>query len=79
MSMREERYNPVSRCMITRRVSDLASEKLASIKSKPKKTDTDSVTVDTWTDRTIRGFLGVTANFMELDRSSPRLQTVLLK
>lgn len=78
LSVTEERYNPVSRCTITRRVSDLASEKQTSIKSKLEKTDTLSVTVDIWTDRAMRGFLGVTAHFMELDRSSPRLQTVLL-
>lgn len=78
LSVAEERYNPVSRCTITRRVSELASEKQASIKLKLEKTNTLSVTVDIWTDRAMRGFLGVTAHFMELDRSSPKLQTVLL-
>lgn len=37
-----------------------------------------SVTVDIWTDRSMRGFLGVTAHFMEIEKSSPSLQTVLL-
>lgn len=45
---------------------------------KLEKTDTVSVTVDIWTDRTMHGFLGVTAHFMELDRSNPSLQSVLL-
>lgn len=78
LSVTEERYNPVSRYTITRRVSDLALEKRTSIKSKLEKTDTLCVTVDIWTDRNMRGFLGVTAHFMEIDRSNPRLQTVLL-
>lgn len=36
------------------------------------------LTVDIWTDRCMRGFLGVTAHFMEIEKNSPSLQTVLL-
>ena len=78
LSVVDERYCPVSRSAVTRRLNELATDKEAKIKSKLEKTDTVSVTVDIWTDRTMRGFLGVTAHSMELDRSNPRLQSVLL-
>ncbi|KAK0151144.1 putative AC transposase [Merluccius polli] len=78
LSVVEEKYSPVSRCTVTRRLSELAADKEAKIKLKLQTTDTVSVTVDIWTDRTMRGFLGITAHFMELDKSNPRLQSVLL-
>lgn len=79
MSVVDEKYCPVSRNTVTRRLSVLASDKEYKIKSKLQKADTVSVTVDIWTDRSMRGFLGVTAHFMEMEKNSvSRLQTVLL-
>ncbi|KAK0151187.1 putative AC9 transposase [Merluccius polli] len=78
MSVVEERYCPVSRSTVTRRLSELALDKESKIKSKLEKTDNVSVTVDIWTDRSMRGFLGVTAHFMEIEGNNPSLQTVLL-
>lgn len=80
MSVVDEKYCPGSRSSVTRRLSDLASDKESEIKSKLQKADTVSVTVDIWTDRSMRGFLGVTAHFMEeMEKNSiSRLQTVLL-
>lgn len=80
MSVVDEKYCPVSRSTVTRPLSDLASDKESKIKSKLQKADTVSVTVDIWTDRSMRGFLGVTAHFMEeMEKNSIlRLQTVLL-
>ncbi|KAL7383777.1 hypothetical protein ABVT39_017213 [Epinephelus coioides] len=78
MSVVEERYCPVSRSTVTRHLSELAADKESKIKSKLEKTDTVSVTVDIWTDPSMRGFLGVTAHFMEMENNSPSLQTVLL-
>ena len=79
MSVVDEKYCPVSRNTVTRRLSDLASDKESMIKSKLQKADTVSVTVDIWTDRCMRGFLGVTAHFMETEKNSvSRLHTVLL-
>lgn len=80
MSVVEERYCPVSRSTVTRRLSELVAEKESKIKCKLQKTDNVSVTVDIWTDRSMRGFLGVTAHFMEVEEKDcpRRLQTVLL-
>lgn len=78
MSVVEERYCPASRSTVTRRLSELAADKESKIKSKLEKTDNVSVTVDIWTDRSMRGFLGVTAHFMEIEKNNPSLQTVLL-
>ena len=50
MSVVEERYCPVSRSTVTRRLSELAADKESKIKSKLEKTDNVSVTVDIWTD-----------------------------
>lgn len=36
------------------------------------------MTVDIWTDRSMHGFLSVTAHFMEMENSALRLQAVLL-
>ena len=54
--------------------------KETKLKSKLQAADTVSVTVDIWTDRKMRGFLGVTAHFMEKEKekTSTRLQSVLL-
>ncbi|KAL7389924.1 hypothetical protein ABVT39_011917 [Epinephelus coioides] len=46
MSVVEERYCPVSRSTVTRRLSELAADKESKIKSKLEKTDNVSVTVD---------------------------------
>ncbi len=58
-------------------MSELAANKESKIKSELEKTDTVSVTVDIWTDRRMRGFLGVTAHFMKTEKTSPKLQTIL--
>ncbi|KAL7879730.1 hypothetical protein SRHO_G00019840 [Serrasalmus rhombeus] len=78
MAVVEEKYCPPSRSTVTRRLSELAADKMSKIKSKLEKTDTVSVTVDIWTDRSMRGFLGITSHFMELEKNGPRLQSVLL-
>ncbi len=79
LSVADEKYCPISRSTVTRRISDQAAEKEADIKSRLQKADIVSVTVDIWTDKTMRGFLGVTAYFMDLKSEiSPRLQSVLL-
>lgn len=75
----EDRYNPVSRTTVNRRLSELASEMDIKIKNKLEKAKTVSVTVDIWTDRCMRGFLGVTAHFIDMDASNPTLQSLLLK
>ncbi|XP_013859738.1 zinc finger BED domain-containing protein 1 [Austrofundulus limnaeus] len=78
MAVVEEKYCPPSRSTVTRRLSELAAEKMSKIKSKLEKTDTVSATVDIWTDRSMRGFLGITSHFMELEKNGPKLQSVLL-
>ncbi len=78
MAVVDEKYCPVSRATVTQNLSEQAAEKEAKIKSKLEKTDTVSVTVDIWTDRVMQGSLGITAHFMELDYSTPSLQSVLL-
>lgn len=79
MSKVDEKYNIVGRNTVTRRLSDLAANKATQIKSKLQKVDTVSVTVDIWSDRSMRGFLGVTAHFMEMEKgSTSKLQSVLL-
>lgn len=78
LSVVDDKYCPMSCSAVTRQISELAAEKEANIKSRLQKTDFVSVTVDIWTDKTTRGFMGVT-HFMELKSEfSPRLQSVLL-
>lgn len=78
MSAVDEKYRPISRNTVTRRLSDLAFVKESTIKSKLQKADTVTVTVEIWTDRSMHGFLCVTAYFMEMENSISKLQTVLL-
>ena len=78
MAVVDEKYCPVSRATITRSLTERAAEKEAKIKAQLEKADTVSVTVDIWTDRVMRGFLGITAHYMEQNGTTPSLQSVLL-
>lgn len=62
---------------MARRLHDPTNIAEATIKSSLEKTEFVSVTVDIWTDRIMRGFLGVTAHYMAL-KEKTKLESVLL-
>ncbi|KAJ8372934.1 hypothetical protein AAFF_G00275840 [Aldrovandia affinis] len=68
MSALDPRYNPVSRGKVTTQLTHLVLEKESIIKNKQAETNYVFVTVDIWSDRTMRGFLDVTAHYMDLGR-----------
>lgn len=79
MSVVDSKYSPVSSTSLDRCLHDLTNIKEATVKSSLEKTEFVSVTVDIWTDGTMRGFLGVTAHHMTLEeKKCPRLESVLL-
>ncbi|KAK7896570.1 hypothetical protein WMY93_021895 [Mugilogobius chulae] len=79
MSVVDQRYNPVSRSVVNRRLNELAKEMDLTIKQKLDRASTVNVTVDIWTDRSMRGYLGVTAHFIEMETRAPTLKSVLLR
>lgn len=78
MSVLDPKYNPVSRGKVTTQLTHLVLEKEATIKNKLSETNYVSATVDIWSDRTMRGFLGVTAHYMDMGRNGASLKSVLL-
>lgn len=55
---------------LTSKTENLAAERLAKIKTQLSSTDHVSVTVDIWSDRKMRGFLGVTVHCIEKEAES---------
>lgn len=66
MAVVDERYCLVSRCSVTRQM------RLGELTKRHSVCDCGHL------DRAMRGFLGITAHFVELDNSTPNLQSVLL-
>lgn len=67
LSVVDSKYSPVCRRTLTSKVENLATERRSKLKTQLSNTDYVSVTVDIWSDRKMRGFLGVTVHCMEKD------------
>uniref|UniRef100_A0A4W5RXY7 HAT C-terminal dimerisation domain-containing protein n=1 Tax=Hucho hucho TaxID=62062 RepID=A0A4W5RXY7_9TELE len=67
LSVVDSKYSPVCRTTLTSKLENLATDN----------TDHVSVTVDIWSDRKMRGFLGVTVHCMEKDGERIQLKSNL--
>uniref|UniRef100_A0A8C7SEE1 HAT C-terminal dimerisation domain-containing protein n=1 Tax=Oncorhynchus mykiss TaxID=8022 RepID=A0A8C7SEE1_ONCMY len=78
LSVVDSKYSPVCRRTLTSKGENLAIERSSKLKTQLSKTDHVSVTVDIWSDRKMRGFLGVTVHCMEKDGERIQLKSNLL-
>uniref|UniRef100_A0A8C8GQ27 HAT C-terminal dimerisation domain-containing protein n=1 Tax=Oncorhynchus tshawytscha TaxID=74940 RepID=A0A8C8GQ27_ONCTS len=78
LSVVDSKYSPVCRRTLTSKVENLATERRSKLKTQLSNTDHVSVTVDIWSDRKMRGFLGVTVHCMEKDGERLQLKSNLL-
>uniref|UniRef100_A0A4W5K373 HAT C-terminal dimerisation domain-containing protein n=1 Tax=Hucho hucho TaxID=62062 RepID=A0A4W5K373_9TELE len=78
LSVIDSKYSPVCRRTLTSKVENLATERRSKLKTQLSNTDHVSVTVDIWSDRKMRGFLGVTVHCMEKDGERIQLKSNLL-
>lgn len=74
----DSKYTPVCRRTLTTKTESLAEERRSKLKTQLSNTYHVSVTVDIWSDRKMRGFLGVTVHWMERDAERVQLKTNLL-
>ena len=63
---------------LTSKTENLAEERRSRLKTQLSNTDHVSVTVDIWSDRKMRGFLGVTVHWIEKEPERLQLKTNLL-
>ncbi|XP_038823451.1 uncharacterized protein LOC120023496 [Salvelinus namaycush] len=78
LSVVDSKYSPVCRRTLTSKVENLATKRRSKLKTQLSNTDHVSVTVDIWSDRKMRGFLGVTVHCMEKDGERLQLKSNLL-
>nr|XP_046223416.1 uncharacterized protein LOC124046739 [Oncorhynchus gorbuscha] len=78
LSVVDSKYSPVCCRTLTSKVENLATERRSKLKTQLSNTDHVSVTVDIWSDRKMRGFLGVTVHCMEKDGERLQLKSNLL-
>lgn len=68
----------MSQRTITTKLDEVVAERHMKIKADLEKADSVSVTVDIWFDRKMRGFLGVTAHWLNSDDDYLYLKSILL-
>lgn len=78
LSVVDGKYYPVCRRTLTSKVDSIAEDKSMWLKTNLSKTDHVSVTVDIWSDRKMRGFLGVTVHYVERQEQRIQLRSNLL-
>lgn len=78
LAVLDSKYTPVCRRTLTTKTESLAEERRSKLKTQLSNTYHVSVTVDIWSDRKMRGFLGVTVHWMERDAERVQLKTNLL-
>ncbi|CAL9706637.1 unnamed protein product [Knipowitschia caucasica] len=61
----DKKYSPVCRRTMTSKTESLAEERRSRLKTQLSNTEHVSVTVDIWSDRKMRGFLGITVHWIE--------------
>uniref|UniRef100_A0A3B5R8K2 HAT C-terminal dimerisation domain-containing protein n=1 Tax=Xiphophorus maculatus TaxID=8083 RepID=A0A3B5R8K2_XIPMA len=61
----DSNYSPICHRTMTSKIEDLAAEKHLMLKTQLSQTDHVSVTVDIWSDRKMRGFLGITVHWIQ--------------
>lgn len=78
LSVVDAKYSPVSRRTITSKLDNLVAERQDKLKHDLVKADNVSVTVDIWSDRKMRGFLGVTGHWTNIEKDCLTLKSQLL-
>lgn len=78
LSIMDTKYTAVSRRTITSRLDTVVSERQSKLISEMATVENLSVTVDIWSDRRMRGFLGVTAHWMNTAADAITLKSHLL-
>ena len=78
LSIVDNKYSPVSRRTITSKIDSLVGDRQSKLKNELAKADNVSVTVDIWSDRRMRGFLGVTGHWINIEDDSLQLKSQLL-
>ncbi|TRY76102.1 hypothetical protein DNTS_030158 [Danionella cerebrum] len=78
LSVLDSKYSPVCHRTLTAKTESLTEERRLKLKTQLSNTDHVSVTVDIWSDRKKRGFLGVTVHWVEKDAERIQLKTNLL-
>ena len=66
LSVMDSKYDPVSRRTITSKLESVTMDRQRKLKEDLAKAEHVSVTVDIWSDRRMRGFLGVTAHWFDI-------------
>uniref|UniRef100_A0A3Q1BM98 BED-type domain-containing protein n=1 Tax=Amphiprion ocellaris TaxID=80972 RepID=A0A3Q1BM98_AMPOC len=74
----DPKYNSVCRKTLTSKTETVAGLRRDKLKTQLSNSDSVSVTVDIWSDRRMRGFLGVTVHYMEIDQDNIQLKSNLL-
>lgn len=78
MSVVEPKFVNISRTRVTSRLAEITRAMETNIKEDMSKREGISVAVDIWSDRKLRGFLGVTGHVMEVSDNSLNLKSYLL-
>lgn len=78
LSVVDQKYAPVCRRTLSSKAENLAEERCNKLKTVLRNTQNVSVTVDIWSDRKMRGFLGVTSHFIEATDEKIKLNSSLL-
>lgn len=78
LTVLDSKYSPVCRRTLTSKTENLAEERRSKLKTQLSNIDHVSVTVDIWSDRKMRGFLGVTVHWIEKEAERIQLKTNLL-
>ncbi|XP_017275587.1 sialate O-acetylesterase isoform X2 [Kryptolebias marmoratus] len=74
----DSKYSPICRRTMTSKIEDLAAEKHLMLKTQLSQTDHVSVTVDIWSDRKMRGFLGITVHWIQKEIERLEVKSKLL-
>lgn len=78
LSVLDNKYQPVSRGTVSSRISDMVQKQREFIKNQLEQKSWISTTVDIWSDRKMRGYLGVTAHAIEIEKPNISLKSYLL-
>ena len=74
----DSKYSPVCQSSVTSRIAAMVTDQQESIRVNLRGASSVSATVDIWSDRRMRGFLGVTAHTMDVSQSVVSLKSHLL-
>lgn len=69
MKVADPRYRPICRSTVSRNITKLTDRLKAALTEKLNAAVTVNVTVNIWSDRRMRAFLGVTVHFVDFPSS----------